>query len=348
MSVARTRNILDAIHNAFFIVDLESDEILDANEEACTLLGYNRAELLSLDVSAVHPNEMDRLRGLAGTAKSDGKALASDLHCLRSDGQKIPIEASACPVEFEGVSGLAVIVRDVSNAQQQNHYFEVLERFLRHNLRNRMSVVLSHAELIDLSVEDESLAEQAEILCQTVTEIIDNIEEIRTVQQCLRNDIDPSSEFDCTQALNQLVADIKRRYPEATVTTSLQDTLSVQSDNRLIVAFDHLVENAIVHNDKNHPNVEIAASQVDSHQYVEIQIIDDGPGIPPAERQVVTNPKENSPLNHGTGLGLWIAAIIVFSIGGDIHINKNEPEGSIVTIQLPQARSITENSTVGT
>jgi len=337
MSVSDSMKILDTIHDGFFLIDVERDEILDANSQASELLGYDRETLLSLNVSDVHPDEMQRLRDLASEAESGEDAMASDLHCLRKDGRKIPIEVSACVIEPHEKSRLAVIVRDISSVKRQNHYLKVFERVLRHNLRNRINVILNRAELIERDATNEYLCKQSQILCETVDELVEVIEDIRTVQQSLRNEVDPSCRFDCTTAVEELVSDIEAKHPNATVTTELEDSLFVRSDDRLTLALEHLLENAVVHNNTDHPHVEIVGSPVDEHSYIELKIVDDGPGIPEAERHVVMNPEKTSPLEHGTGTGLWIAAMIVFTIDGDVLIENNEPDGTTVTLQLPYA-----------
>ena len=128
-------------------------------------------------------------------------------------------------------------------------------------------------------------------------------------------------------------------HPDATVSVTMPDRLCVRSDERLGVALDQIVENAVVHNDSAYPSVEIFGSADEAYGYAEIEIVDDGPGIPDSERQVVTNPEDTSPLRHGTGLGLWIASMIVFTLDGDIAIADNDPEGTVVTLQLPLASS---------
>ena len=59
-SEERFRKIFEYSNDAIFIIDPKTDEILDVNAQACTKLGYEREELLSLRVSDIHP---DRMRG---------------------------------------------------------------------------------------------------------------------------------------------------------------------------------------------------------------------------------------------------------------------------------------------
>ncbi len=64
-SEARFRTIFNSCYDAIFVVDVDGDNILDANEEACRLLGFSRDEFSSLTVSDIHPLEMPEVREFA-------------------------------------------------------------------------------------------------------------------------------------------------------------------------------------------------------------------------------------------------------------------------------------------
>jgi len=327
--------VVEVLHDGFFFVDVWSDEILAVNESACSLLGYRRAELQSLAVSDVHPDEMDRLREFASTADSRQETFEGELHCLRKDGQTVPVEASACHVEYRDRRGTAIAVRDRTTAQQQNQYLRVMNRILRHNFRNKLNVILNRAEVLERQLTDEEQIDQCEQICRSVSDLVEAIEHIRVVQQSLQTDID-DARVDCSSALHRIVGTFERRYPRATVTTALPESLFVRADSRLCHALEQVIENAIVHNDLESPNVEIVARRVEQPDCARIQIIDDGPGIPDEEQFAVANPEQISPLDHGTGIGLWAVAMIVCSLDGTITIADDEPRGTVVTIDLPQ------------
>jgi signal transduction histidine kinase len=73
-----------------------------------------------------------------------------------------------------------------------------------------------------------------------------------------------------------------------------------------------------------------------------IYVDDEGPGIPPSERERVFAPfirleSSRSRETGGTGLGLTIARNAVRSMGGDVSLS-NRPEGGLrVTVTLPLA-----------
>ena len=50
------RKIFQLSNDAIFIIDPQKNEILDVNDKACTQLEYTKKELLSLPISAVHPD----------------------------------------------------------------------------------------------------------------------------------------------------------------------------------------------------------------------------------------------------------------------------------------------------
>ena len=75
---------------------------------------------------------------------------------------------------------------------------------------------------------------------------------------------------------------------------------------------------------------------------MEVRVADDGPGIPAAEVNVLERGYE-TPLEHGSGLGLWIVNWIVTESGGGISFDENDPRGSVVTLRF-EAESDAETS----
>jgi signal transduction histidine kinase len=68
--------------------------------------------------------------------------------------------------------------------------------------------------------------------------------------------------------------------------------------------------------------------------FVEIAVIDDGPGIPTANRDRVFEPNFSTK-SGGTGLGLAICRQIVESLRGEIHVESADGNGTTVRVHLP-------------
>jgi two-component system nitrogen regulation sensor histidine kinase NtrY len=65
-----------------------------------------------------------------------------------------------------------------------------------------------------------------------------------------------------------------------------------------------------------------------------VVVSDDGPGIPPAERDKLFLPYYSTK-RRGSGLGLAIVRRIIAEHGGSIEVGDNTPRGTRFTIELP-------------
>ncbi len=74
-----------------------------------------------------------------------------------------------------------------------------------------------------------------------------------------------------------------------------------------------------------------------SDEIVRIEIRDDGPGIPEAEIRPLSEGRE-TPLEHTSGLGLWLAHWIVEASEGSLSFEDNDPRGTVAAIELSRAR----------
>ena len=64
----RLPNVLNQLNDAVFLLNPRFDVIVDANPKACALLGYSRSELVSVGISAIHPDEIQEFRMDGGCA----------------------------------------------------------------------------------------------------------------------------------------------------------------------------------------------------------------------------------------------------------------------------------------
>jgi signal transduction histidine kinase len=109
--------------------------------------------------------------------------------------------------------------------------------------------------------------------------------------------------------------------------------------NALARAIANLCDNGV----KFAGNVTVALTVTDTA--ARIAVGDDGPGIPMTARARVFEPffKEDASRSiaskHGFGLGLSIVADIVQGHGGRIELQDNQPNGLVVTIDLPNGPS---------
>ncbi|KAB2380376.1 sensor histidine kinase [Actinomadura montaniterrae] len=139
-----------------------------------------------------------------------------------------------------------------------------------------------------------------------------------------------------TVDLARLVEDeLAGREPDVAVATRLERGLLVRgSAIRLARLLDNLVSNAERHAGSR---VEVRLSCTDGHAVLEV--LDDGPGIPPGEREAVfrrfyRRPDARSREPEGTGLGLAIARQIAGAHDGTLHI-ADRTSGTCMVVRLP-------------
>jgi K+-sensing histidine kinase KdpD len=134
--------------------------------------------------------------------------------------------------------------------------------------------------------------------------------------------------------LPRIVDDVGEQYPAAEISLRAPTSCVALGSHAIDAALRECLENAVVHSDRATPSIEVTAHRRATE--VVVQIADDGPGIPAMERRVLTDEAEMGALYHGSGMGLWLIAMIVQQSDGTLSFAENEPRGSVVTISLPR------------
>ncbi len=102
--------------------------------------------------------------------------------------------------------------------------------------------------------------------------------------------------------------------------------------------FTNLVENAVSHGEQ----VVVTLTQPDAKR-VRVDVSDDGPGIPAADKVRVLEPFVRGEAartvtdRSGFGLGLSIVSSLVQKLGGQLELLDREPHGLIARVTLPRA-----------
>lgn len=130
--------------------------------------------------------------------------------------------------------------------------------------------------------------------------------------------------------------------PEIVVDGSLWALPPVLGDpERLEIAFQELIENAVKFNRSSKPKILIRA-WVGAENRAAIAIEDNGPGIPPEERERIFRPfyqiDESFTGNiPGAGLGLTLVRKIIESQGGSIAVDETPAPGTRFILTMPKA-----------
>jgi len=324
-SVARTR-VVEALQEAVVVLDWEG-HVLDANETTTALFDRSTESLVGEPIEAV-------VDGIEGQDLSAGVTGTVTLGTTKGHRQ---FQYSVSAVGSGGTGGIggrdpvarAVVFRDVTDRQTREQRLTVLNRVLRHNVRNELDVVLAHADRVD----DESLRDG---IHTSATDLVELSQKAREAEEIMQASTEPPEPVDLAALTTDVADQYRTAAPESEIAVSRPDELAIASHHtvvRRVIA--ELVDNAVTHADESDPCIEISVRNA-GEGAAEIVVADDGPGIPERERTILTEGTE-TPLEHGRGVGLWIVNWAVTQLGGALSFDENDPEGSVVTVRLRDA-----------
>jgi PAS domain S-box-containing protein len=115
-SEARYRGLYHTIADGVFVMGAEG-RIDDVNDSACAQLGYTRAELIGLPVSAISARPDFRLDEIMDRLRAAGNLSYETVH-RRKDGTVIPVELSVALIEYRGRPAALGVARDITERKQ--------------------------------------------------------------------------------------------------------------------------------------------------------------------------------------------------------------------------------------
>ncbi len=312
--------------------------IVEANDAALEFGGIDREDIVGeplADVGWWNHSEAaeDSVRDAIERA-ADGNFVRYETEAKGADGFAT-VDFSVKPVTDEDgdVSLLVAEGRDITARRQHRQHLEVMQRVLRHNMRNDLTKVRGWTEAICEEPDADERAEQFE----TVAGILDDWDSMTRRMGEIRRTLRSPAEQQTTTAVGPLledaVAPVREAHDDLTVTTDVSGAGGATVPVSLTEAVRELVQNAAAARDD--ATVEVELSRADG-DWLEIEVQDDGPGMPAMEAEVIETGEE-TPLNHGKGLGLWMVRMIVTQAGGDLAV-ETDSAGTTVTLRLPVGR----------
>jgi signal transduction histidine kinase len=229
-------------------------------------------------------------------------------------------------------------------ATQLNRHLTVLNRVFRHDLRNSANVIQGHAELL-VEETNDAIGDSARTIRDQATDLVTLSEQVRDIERILQSESYERQPVDLVELISTQLDRVERDRPAVETDGPNLDRCLVSAHPLVESAIRNVVDNAVEHNDKQTPRVDVTLSQ--SENWVEVRIADNGPGIPDDEVAVLERGYE-TPLEHTNGLGLWLVSWIVRESGGEVDFQERSPRGSVVSVQFEKASQEipTEDGTV--
>lgn len=253
---------------------------------------------------------------------------------VHKDGLILDVRIWAAPFHTKDgtFNGGAFVISDITERKQREQRLAVLNRVLRHNVRNDVTVIQGHLELVADELPEDS--KHVAVIEERLANISDLSDVARHSEQLCRDIDRDCGTVDIGSVVQERVDRLQRAYPEAEIHAAVQPTAPVVAHELLPYALDNVLENALEHNDSDTPRVEIEVSPAEEPEnHITVSIADDGPGLPEGERNVLTVERE-TPLNHSSGLGLWLTRWIVRTSNGTLAVTDGPLDGTCIQIRL--------------
>jgi PAS domain S-box-containing protein len=343
------RTLIETAPDAIFLVDMSSGEVLEVNDQALGLLGYDREEILGRPVESLHPEkDVEKYVAKFGEAVGQGSAQFSKFsdgqqaYLVTKTGERIPVDINATVVEAQPGPVLLGIARDITalkryedEVTQLAGELAVVNRIIRHDIRNDMAVILAWVEQLKTEL-GERHQEILDLLLRRTKAVVELTDTVKDYVEMLEDDTEIQLESVLLpEIIEQEATATRQAYDRAIVDIGVVPNSPVLANSMLVSVFRNLFHNAVQHNDEDVPEIVVTGEETD--EIVTVHVADNGPGIPNARKDDLFGKGDKGLESSGTGIGLYLVNELVSRFGGDVTIRDNDPEGTIFTLELQKA-----------
>ncbi|POG56212.1 PAS domain-containing sensor histidine kinase [Haloferax marisrubri] len=288
-------------------------------------------------LDAIHPEDRDRVRENIYSPARGRPDQAYEGRVVQPDGSiRWVLTRQVLLRDDDGdVSEVVGICTDITEQKRREREFELLNRIVRHDIRNDMGVVLGWTEMLEDHV-DAGGRDYLQKILDSGEHVVELTEVAREyVETIASNDSLTVGSVPLRPVLETELSLREESFPEATfvVEGTLPD-VEVAGDSMLSSVFRNLLNNAVQHNDTDAPRVVVSCAVRDDD--VEIRVADNGPGIPDDKKDIAFGKGERGLGSPGTGIGLYLVDTLVTQYGGEVWAEDNEPTGSVFVVELPR------------
>ncbi|MFC7069710.1 PAS domain S-box protein [Halobaculum lipolyticum] len=366
--LALYRRAMDEATVGITIADHTDDEeaLIYVNNEFKRLSGLDETEAIGsnprmLQTDATDVESVARLR----RAIDAGEEASVVLLNRRADGRMWYNALDISPIrDADGeVTHYLGFQRDVTERVARDQRLTVLDRVLRHNIRNRLNVVLGYTDHIEEAlvtageagtddgndgehgdgengdgddgpvpgaIDLDTLRADAEHVRAAAADVLALSDSARRFREGVV-DADDADPVDAAAVVEEVTARIAAGTEDAEIRLSLPDErICVAGAAPLSLVTEELVTNAVEHVDT--PAIAVSLA-VDGDEAV-LTVADDGPGITSDSRTPLGYGSE-TPTEHGQGIGLWLVRWSVDAVGGTVAYESGPDGGARVVARFP-------------
>jgi PAS domain S-box-containing protein len=348
VSEQKYRALFDSASDAIFLVDLETMNIVEANEAAKYFLSGNMAQ------NAV--SFLDICPGLQSCAATllENKRKVDDLFqtsgefpMLRSNGMRVLCEGSSNLVQYNHRPALQLNIREITERKQLEQRLRQSEKLsalgqliagVAHELNNPLAVIMGYSQL--LSRQSGNDAKRS----SDAMKIFHESERAAKIVRNLLTFARPRDPQMVSVDLNGLVRALVEKHAheaganEVALTVSLDPKLprTMADELQIDQVLTNLIVNALQALSTHNGSRQLNISTEFANSVIRASVADSGPGIAADLVSKIFDPffTTKAP-GKGTGLGLSLCYSIMEEHRGRIWVETEPGKGAKFVIELP-------------
>ncbi len=305
---------IDSAAQGITIADAQQDDepLVYANDAFERITGYDKDEVLGRNCRFLQgANTDEETVGEIRAAIDARRPVSVELLNYRKDGTPFWNHLDIVPVEDDGeVSHFLGLQRDITDRKEREQRVAVLDRVLRHNIRNQTGVIRGYAELL---AGEDRVGTVAGQIRDAADDLLTISEQVRAFRSVVTGEKGQIETVDLIETLEEAVDGLRAAGGAIEVTGP--DAVTVRADPTLPAALRDLVELAGRSTD---PDVSIAVTEADDRAVVELT--DRGGGLSPEDLRVVAGSTETA-LDHLQGIDLWLVRWSVEQSDGEFGVD---------------------------
>jgi len=297
----------------------EDEPLIYANEAFERISGYSSAECLGRNCRFLQGEATDEgTVAEVAAAIDDREPVTVELLNYRKDGTPFWNRLEIVPVrDGEGtVTHFLGLQRDVTERKEREERLAVLDRVLRHNIRNRMNVIRSRAELLGGEGGD---SDAVAAIIDAADDLVRISEQVRKFQSIISTDERTLQRYDLSDLLTETVEGVLASHPEAEIQLDCPGAATARLHPTASAALQELFELAVESAGADGARLTVRVGADDDSVWVDIH--DRAGSIPEADLAAITRGTETS-LHHAFGLELWLIRWAVLYSEGDLSVSE--------------------------
>lgn len=365
-SEVKYRSLFDSAPNPIFVVDAETEIILDANHRAEELYNYPPEKLLGMPFKNLGQDDLKN--SLAVTMQQENSEAGNKdsvkdyvyfpriLH-LKNGGHPFYVNMHACPISYGGRQAIVVAATDITEMMEKDAQLIQAAKMktlgemsagIAHEINQPLNTIKMGSEYLNLLLDRKRTITEDQIrdMATQISEQVERATEIINNLRAFGRKSGMTMEFvNMKVPIQGVLSIIGRQFSiqRIAIRTDLSEDLPLVKghNNHFQQVLFNLLNNARdAIQDRMETELELQGDILirtyAKEDNVFVTVTDNGPGIPEEVRNKIFEPFfTTKQAGRGMGLGLAITYGIVRDYGGKIHIESLPGQGTTFYLIFP-------------